>query len=353
MILSSGIGTYLRNLLFELRESPFRIELIVSPQAVEKVSWLSAFELRPCTAPIYSISEQIELPKIIPSCDLFWTPHLNIPLLPVRAKRRVATVHDAYHLAFFSRLRLQEKCYTKLIFSRLKRYANRIITDSEFSKSELEKYAGLSQEKIDVVPCGVDMGFFSAASAETEREEALSSLPKKFILFVGNLKPHKNVQGLIKAFEHLQKRGFSDHALVIVGKKAGLRTAEHAFFSNPQVLFLENIEDKELPLVYRRAALTVLPSFYEGFGLPPLEAMGCGCPVVVSRAASLPEVCGPAAEYVDPYDPLDIARGVEKVLRDPALQSDLKQKGFERASQFSWKRAAERHLQIFEEVINA
>ncbi len=356
MLSSSGIGTYLRNLLVQLKDAPFRFKLIVRSDALQKHEWpidcLGEFDLIFCDAQIYSIQEQLQLPRLIPTCDLFWSPHFNIPFLPIRARKRVVTVHDAYHLAFFNRLRFFEKCYARAIFARLKNYADSFITVSQFSKTELCTYAKFSSEKIFPISNGIDHVRFAAK--DPEKIKALKQrycLPEKFLLFVGNLKPHKNVQGLIRAFHLLQETNPSDYGLVVVGKRAKLRTAEQQLPEDLKIFILEDIEDEELPLLYQSATLFILPSFYEGFGLTPLEAMSSGCPVVVSRVASLPEVCGNAAEYVDPYDVADIARGISKVLNNGVLQEELKRKGFEQAAQFSWKKAAMEHVRIFEEVL--
>ncbi len=353
MLLSSGIGTYLRNLLQRMQGGSFHLKLIVHPDAPQKLPWIKDFELIFCDAPIYSISEQLQLPRIVPASDLFWSPHFNIPLLPIRARQKIVTVHDAYHLAFFNHLKLAEKCYTKMVFSRLKRYADRIITVSQFSKMELSKRAGLPVEKVISISNGLDQELFSSKSPD--KFEALKkrhALPEKYILFVGNLKPHKNVQGLIQAFRCLQETALSEYGLVLVGKRANFRTVEQSLpVGERAVCILEDVSDEELPALYQHAQLFVLPSFYEGFGLTPLEAMSAGCPVIVSRAASLPEVCGEAAEYVEPHDVADIARGITKVLSAHAVQEELKCKGRERAAQFSWQKSAEKHMQIFEEVI--
>lgn len=352
MILHSGIGTYLRNLLPHFKESGAEVQLIVNPAAIERISWLPRFDLILSSAPIYSLKEQLQLPRIIPSCDLFWEPHFNIPLLPIRAKKRVVTVHDVYHLAHFSKLRLHEKLYAKLIFARLKKFADQIITISQFSKAEISKHTEIPQENIVPIYCGVDRAHFYPAAAHASSLKEKYGLPEKFILFVGNLKPHKNLRGLIQAFQHVRENGFSEYGLAIVGKGKNLFAAETAFSEKIDNLhFLQNVEDNDLPLLYQSASLFVLPSFYEGFGLPTLEAMSCGCPVVASKAASLPEVCGAAAEYVDPHDPLDIARGIKRVLSEPMLQQELKQKGFKQADAFSWKKAAQLHLQIFENMV--
>ncbi len=359
LILNSGIGTYLRNLLIRLKSAPFRITLILPKHAVAKLEWLSSFELIFSDLAIYSLQEQAALPFLVPRCDLFWSPHLNMPLFPIRAKRRLVTIHDVFPLAFFSLFGPVGKAYAKLLFLRAK-IADQIITVSQFSKEELLKYTSLSSSKIASIHSGVDRTHFTAQvdTMKIEEFKKKRALPEKFILFVGNLKIHKNLRGLVDAYRHLVMRGYADHALVVVGSRVNMRNVEEplaligndAFFSRA-VRFLDNIEDEELPLLYQSAKLTVLPSFYEGFGLTPLEAMSCGCPVVVSRVASLPEVCGDAVEYVNPYDAFDIARGIEQVLKENPQRETLIKRGLERCDKFSWDKTAQQHLKVIEETL--
>ena len=156
MIFSSGIGTYLKNLLLALKSSPFKCRLLMDPACIEKLSWLSHFEIIPLSAGIYSIQEQLKLPLLIPKCDLFWSPHYNVPVLPIRAKKRLVTIHDVYHLAYFSTLKWKEKVYAKGVISRAVKVSDQIITDSFFSEAEILKYTRAKKAKISVIPLGVD-----------------------------------------------------------------------------------------------------------------------------------------------------------------------------------------------------
>ena len=189
------------------------------------------------------------------------------------------------------------------------------------------------------------------------------NLPEKFILYVGNVKPHKNLIGLLKAFNlFIEKNGkngkneekFEDYKLVIIGKKEGFITADKEIFkileANPnlknKVLFTDYVENEDLPLIYNLANIFVLPSFYEGFGLPPLEAMASGTPAIVSNLASLPEICGEAAYYVNPHNINELADGIYKVLNDSKLQNELIRKGLERIKLFNWEQTAEKLINI-------
>ena len=334
MLNSSGIGTYLRNLILGLKDGPFRLHLIIQPSALQKYPWLASFDLIFGDFPIYSIEEQIKLPLLIPSCDLFWSPHFNIPLAPIRAKKRVVTIHDAYHLAFYSTLRPIEKLYAKYVIGKALKKSDCIITVSHFSKQELIKYTNAAPEKFKVIYHGVD---------QEEAPETFSRDP--FVLFVGNVKPHKNLKNLAKAME-----GVAGYSLVVAGKKTGFFHGENSAEFPPHVIFLGEVSHAELQLLYQKAALTVLPSFYEGFGYTPLEAMRWGCPTVVSKAASLKEICGNATHYVDPFDPNDIQKGILEVLNSSEKREALILQGKERIKLFTHQKEIEQHLSIFENL---
>jgi len=356
-IQNSGIGVYLRRLLpYILEDGSYRVSLLGKKQAVQEACAASELEgslegvtIIECGAGIYSLREQAEIPLKVPRCDIFWSPHYNIPILPIRARHRVVTVHDVYHLAYLHTLNRIERLYARTVISLAARLSEKVITVSAFSKSEIVKYTGIGPEKVEVIHNGVDsVGFQDAKSGDG----AGPSGP--YLLYVGNVKPHKNIIGLINAFAMVHK-SLPDLKLVIAGKKDsfihGIDNLDEYVANlgiDRQIVFTGFVEEDELYGLYKNARLFVFPSFYEGFGLPPLEAMASGVPVVASRTSSVPEVCGDAAMYVDPHDPQDIARGIIRVLREDSLRNELAGKGFARAACFSWKASAEKHMKIFE-----
>ena len=325
MAFSSGIGTYIRQLVPLLTD--FRITLLVDRIGSD---WCRKFEQIHFPVPIYSIQEQALFPIKVPRCDLFWSPHYNIPLLPIRARKRVVTIHDACHLALGS---WHQRVYAKMVMGKALHGSAKVITDSQFSKEEVYRYLGRSKKEVEVIQIAVNREIYFRRNASDEIRKKYR-LPEKFILFVGNHKPHKNIEGLVLAFSKLK---IPNLGLVVVGK--GTATGE--------------VLDKELPILYSMAEAFILPSFYEGFGLPPLEAMSCGCPTLVSRAASLPEVCGDASLYFDPWNAVEMAEAIQRVVANQTLRDELIQKGYERVQSFSWAKTAERHRQIFEEVCHA
>jgi len=349
MINYSGIGTYLKNLVPFFKDSIFSLKVLGNVREVKNFL-KDDTEIIPFGAPIYSISEQLSYPLIIPRCDVFWSPHFNAPILPIKAKKRIVTIHDVYHLAFYESFNSLQKVYIKLVINSAVNLSDKIITVSNFSKSEIIKYTKVNPEKIEVIYNGVDNNRFKILDRKV-LEPFRSKYPENFILYVGNVKPHKNLKNLLKAFSIIQKKNYKDYYLVIVGKKEGFITGDKEIFQiledsyelRTKVIFTGYIEDDELPVLYNLARLFVFPSLYEGFGLPPLEAMACGCPTVVSNLSAIPEVCGDASFYVNPLEPEEIALGILKVLNSDDLRKNLIEKGLERVKSFNWEKSAKKH----------
>lgn len=354
-IQNSGIGVYLQKLLpYILKNPDFHVRLLGRKLEIEGIlgeNEINEAEFIECGAGTYSFREQAELPLKVPPCDIFWSPHYNIPIPPVRAKHRVVTIHDVYHLAYIHTLRLVEKMYAGIVLPLAARLSERVITVSSFSKGEIVRHTGVRPEKVEVIHNGVDYPEFR--NAESDETMVPSG---RYVLYVGNVKPHKNITGLIKAFA-IFHRSFPNVKLAIVGKKDnfihGIRNPDELITGlgiDQHIVFTGFVGDHVLHSLYKKAFAFVVPSFYEGFGLPPLEAMASGVPVIASRAASIPEVCGDAALYVNPHDPQDIAQAIARVFRDDSLREKLILRGRIRAQRFSWQASAAKHMKLFEEL---
>jgi glycosyltransferase involved in cell wall biosynthesis len=354
-----GIGTYVRNVLKQLarQDEVNEYVLICRPEHVGL-----ARELGPNFTDIadgskpYSMAEQLSIPLDLRRhrIDLLHEPHYVLPpLVPCAA---VVTIHDCIHLRFPQYLpnRLAH-LYAKTFLWTATHQANRIITVSEASKRDILQYFRIPPEKIEVIYNGIDERFWIPPSEdEMERVRQRYQLTDPFILYAGNIRPHKNLERLIDAFQQLRRSGFDQLKLLIIGdeisKYATLRRAVHRHKLYKHVRFLGFVPDHTLAALYRLAAVFVFPSLYEGFGLPPLEAMASGTPVVTSNVSSLPEVVGDAALLVDPYDTEAIAGAVRMALTDEKLRADLRARGLARAREFSWASAAARVREIYEEV---
>ena len=355
-----GIGTYIQNILKNLEPAHFELTLILPPYLIEKRPDLKKFQVIPCQSPPYSIQEQLQLPRLIPPCNLFWSPHFNVPLLPIRARKRLVTIHDVFHLAYFSQLKFLEKCYAKMMISRAIRLSHQIVTVSRFTEDELIRLTSVKKEKIAVIPIGVDQKLFTPCFNEKKCDEIRKkySLPNRYFLFIGNQKAHKNFKGTVKSFSQFLLNTGADAYLILAGSGAGLRYVDDVaavLKKFPQlekrVVPLGFVAEKDLPFLYQFAVSLVFPSFYEGFGLPPLEAMSCHCPAIVSKVASLEEVCGDAVYYVDPYDCRTLAKGMELLWKDQIFRDSLIEKGKVHVKKFVWKDVAQKHLEFIHKVI--
>lgn len=358
MIRHSGIGTYLQNLIPRLAPK-LHLTLLGTKEAIQTFPWSNEVELINLHSSIYSIREQVELPRRIPPADVFWAPHYNLPLLPVRTKRVLLTIHDVYHLAFYGQLTPFQKFYAKTMIQTGMKKADRVITVSQFSKSEIVKYTSIAPEKIEVIHNGFDSALFNRWNAGAERETKIKRqrLPCSYLLYVGNVKPHKNLRNLLRAFLLIHEK-IPDHHLVIVGQTSGFITADRELFRllekstvvKHKVHFMGVVDSLDLAVIYAGAELLVFPSYYEGFGLPPLEAMASGCPVIVSKLGSIEEVCGEAALYVNPDDSTDIALHIIKMINNPSLRQEFILKGLERTKMFDWNTSAEKHFRIIKRL---
>jgi glycosyltransferase involved in cell wall biosynthesis len=342
MATSSGIGTYIRSLLPRIKDQ-YRLRLIVDPDSLTHCPELTNFDVVISKARVYSIQEQISLPLLIPRCDLFWSPHFNVPLAPIRARRRLVTIHDVFFLACPQDLGIAKRAYARLFFNAAVKRSHHVITDSQFSLGEICKFIGPYQEKITAISLGVDSSCYDQVRIDRE-----STILKRYILYVGNLAPHKNICHLIRSLDLVPP----DVHLVLVGKESEWDAWKSEVKQRPgRVTVCGKVSQETLVSLYQHAELLIHPSHYEGFGLTPLEAMSAGCPVVVSRAASLPEVCGDAAVYVDPYSVESIAKGILSVWGNEALKLELRSRGKKRVSLFDWDEAAQRHIEVIDRVL--
>src|SRR5712692_6885939 len=297
----------------------------------------------------YSLREQVTIPIKLRrlGAELLHSPHYVRPLLCTIPS--VVTIHDCIHLLFPEYLpsRMGWRYAHFMMGSAIRRSAL-VFTVSEAARGDILRfYPWADPERVLVVPNAIDATMLEdPGPEEMERVKERYQIRGRFVLFAGNIKPHKNLERLIVAFGLLKQRpGNDDVKLLIIGDEVNrygsLRRAVEAAGVRQDVRFFGFVPDHTLAALYRLASVFVFPSLYEGFGLPPLEAMACGTPVVTSSLSSLPEVVGDAAVLVDPYHPEDIARGLEDVLSDPALQADLSARGRARAHEFSWERSAQ------------
>jgi glycosyltransferase involved in cell wall biosynthesis len=354
MIESSGIGRYIESILSEIVEHFRDVVLLGDAVKLHKKLKLSKnFQVIPFTDSIYSLSEQLKYPFIIPECDIFFSPHYNVPLLPIRARYRVVTIHDVYHLAFRKELSFPQKLYAKLVMKCALEKSDAIITVSHFSKREILKYTSEKyKDKVSVIHNG-------EIFCEKEIRKGVRPISYPYFLFVGNVKPHKNLKRAIDAFRLLLlDTSVSEKSLrfIIVGEKENFITRDNDIVGYidgdkllcERVIFTGWVSDDELVCLYAHAQAFIFPSFYEGFGFPPLESMALQVPVITSNVSSIPEICGDAVLYFDPFNVEDIYAKMKQILFDENLRDILIKNGLNNLKLFTKKESISNHLRLFE-----
>ncbi len=288
--------------------------------------------------------------------DLFFNPTHYSPLM-INCPQVIAVLDVSYK--YFPEL-FKKKDLFKLRWwggYSIKK-ARKVITISQSSKDDIMKEYGISERKISVINVGVK----TLQASKMTKEELFTkyNLSYPYILFVGTLQPRKNITRLIEAYSQIASNGNrinSNEELVIIGRRGWqfdeILSAPEKYGVTRKVHFLEDVTDDDLPLFYKHAEVFVLPSLYEGFGLPVLEAMKYGCPVITSSVSSLPEAGGDAALYVDPKSVEDIASKIKKVLADKELREKMIKKGNAQVKKFSWEKAAREVISVFEETSKA
>jgi len=355
--LVGGIGTYTRHLLEGLWKhgTEFEVHAITREQHTEAVKqWCQRATV--VNTPIYTAREQWAIPRAARECDLLHVPHYNAPLL--QRSPLVITIHDVIHITDpGSRASFKAWAYARPVLCLAARKAQHIITVSEYSKAQIIERLGVPSAKVSTIYCGVNGEFLPM-----DREEAFKVVSTRlgvhepYLLYVGSLKRHKNVSTLLKAFALARERQDIPQRLLILGDDAQgkcelagecvrLRIGERTDF-------LPHVGQELLPKVYAAADALVMPSRIEGFGLPVLEAMACGTPVICSRAASLPEVGGEAVRYFDPQSPEDLADAIEQMVSSKEMRENLRARGLMRAARFPWRESIAKHLQVYQAVLS-
>lgn len=236
--------------------------------------------------------------------------------------------------------------------------ADHIITISEFSKSEIIKYLDIPSDKISVMPCGVDLNIYRPDYTSKEVEFTIEkyNINDEYILYLGTLEPRKNIERLIEAY-NLLKKSYARKVpkLVIAGKKGWMYDKIFHLVEELQlksdVIFTGYVNSEDIPMLFQGAKLFVFPSIYEGFGMPPLEAMACGTPVMVSNQASIPEVVGEAGYYINPYNVNDICDAMKTLIESNELRMRLREKGLLRAKNFTWNSSVIRLMDIYNKIL--
>jgi glycosyltransferase involved in cell wall biosynthesis len=288
---------------------------------------------------------------LVGSMDVFHSPDYVLP--PVRRGKKLVTVHDLSFLRYPEGAEPSLREYLIPAVFRSTKEADLVLADSENTRRDVVDLLGVPTERVEVIYPGVDRHFRPIEDREAlERIKELYRLSHPFLLSVGTLEPRKNLIVLLEAYALLRERHSLPHKLVIAGGKGwlyeGIFQRVEELSLTEEVVFLGYVPEEHLPALYNLADVLAFPSIYEGFGLPPLEAMACGTPVVTSDRSSLPEVVGEAGLMVPSDDHEALAEAIHQVVDDAAFREDLIRRGLARAAMFSWEAAGQKLLSVYE-----
>lgn len=357
----AGINWYIYNLLRHLpqvaghfRYTAFLSERRFLPEPPLTVGWSRLPTVR---APVRIFWEQAIQPVALRRArvDLLHAMAFVSPLvLPCPA---VVTVYDLSFLHFPASFRPLNRLYLRLFTGWSVRRARRVIAISESTRQEVVRLLGKPAEQVDVIYCGVDERFHPQDPSAVAAFRRDKGLPEQFVLFLGTLEPRKNIVSLLEAYARLvASDGGSVPALIVAGGKGwfyeDIFAAVERLDLTDRVILAGYVPEEEKPLWYNTAELFVYPSLFEGFGLPPLEAMACGTPVIVSDTSSLPEVVGDAGIKVPPGNVAALADAMAAMLCDPAVRAEWKQRGLAQAARFSWRETAQQTIHVYERALD-
>lgn len=359
----TGIQHYIRALVPELviQATSHEIVLYGEPAqlpvpAGERVRWVPAF--RPLRSGAQRVLwEQTVLPRLLrrDGVDIFFSPAFVLPISWGGAG--VITVHDLNFEVSPETIHPVRRAYLRRITRWSARRARMVIAVSQSTASDIARLYGVPNQKLVIIPYGLDALFNPGnARALEPMVRQRYSLPERFLLFVGTLEPRKNLPRLLEAYA-LARRQANLPPLVLVGapgwQHERILAQAHRLGIEQHILFAGYIPREHLPGVYASAAALLYPSLYEGFGLPPLEAMGCGTPVLASNASAMPEVVGDGGMLIDPRDTQQIADGILRVTLDEILRQQVIKRGLERVRLFRWEDAAGHTLRVLEEAYSS
>jgi glycosyltransferase involved in cell wall biosynthesis len=369
----AGIGRYTANLISHLSRlkefDQFNWILFVRKEDYQIINneYGKKFTCFIADFPHYSLAEQVLFPLSLyrAGCDLVHFPHFNVPLLYF--KPFVVTIHDLikhqsrgpqtttkkpalYKIKFF---------FYRLVVSRSAKQAGKIFVPSRFVKNQIINHYRINEKKVVVTYEGVEDKFsissFQFPNKEKEKVLKKYQIKKPYLLYVGSVYPHKNINRLIKAVK-IAREKLPKLSLVVVCSRnvfwQRLKKVIHSIKADSYIKLTGFVPDEDLALLYQEATSFVFPSLMEGFGLPPLEAMASSCPVISSRATCLPEIYGQAALFFDPLNPKDIAKKIVTMVSDKKLQNQYRVRGQKKVTEYSWKKMAQETMGEYQSVIS-
>lgn len=357
-----GIGRYVFNLAqatIRLLSEDERLFLLHQPNQPSPwdLKTLDGEQVEMLKVPVspFTLRQQWSVPSLLRKAktNLYHSPYYLMPYRPNVPS--VVTIHDLIPLCFREYFTTAQRLIFAVTVRLAVRAATRVIAVSQATAQDLQQNLGLPECRLVVIPEAADPTFYPRPADEIKTLRRKRNLPKDYILYLGSNKPHKNLTRLVEAWARLKHTEYAiRNTLVIAGAwddrypEARQRADDLALGTS--VLWLGPLPEQDLPPLYSGATAFIFPSLYEGFGLPPLEAMACGAPVACSDTSSLPEVVGDAALLFDPTDVESIAETLRTLLKDEALRAELRAQGLKRAARFSWERTAKETLTLYRQV---
>ena len=345
----AGIGWYIFHVLSNLLQIDSKNTYVA--YSSKQIDFPDFPNLKKIVVPKDGLSWHLETAKRIvkDDIDIYWS--ISSPIVPALTKvPTIYTIHDLTNIFYPQYHKLKGRLIDKLFLAKAVKKTNKIIAISDATKKDIVKLFPSTQEKISVTHLGYDKVFKPLPKKEIETHLEKYKLNSGYVLYVGTLEPRKNIETILKAYSLIDSGVQNMHPLVIVGKKGWKYEKIFEVFKElglkEKVRFLDYLDFEDLPALYNGASVFVFPSFYEGFGLPPLEAMACGTPVITSNVSSLPEVVEDSGILVDPLDTELIAKNIEAILTDNDLRFELSEKAIKQSSKFSWGKTAKQTLNI-------
>lgn len=357
----AGVGWYSYHLIQELKKAPLKsgdkfilysFDELKGDLAQLPEGWQS----RKLFWPLKYLWTQIRLSWeiFLNPPDVLFVPAHCLPL--ICGTKSVITIHDLGFKRFKKAYSLGQRLYTSFVYWWAVKYADKIIVPSEFTKKELTELYTIKKEKITVIHEGYDNKRFYLIQDRKKADLILEKykIKRPYFLYVGRLETKKNTAGLIKAYNKLCTLNSNVPQLVLVGKPGygykKIRNQSSGCRKNKNIKEIGYVDNDDLVFLYSGAEAFIFPSFYEGFGLPVLEAMACGCPVLASNAGSVPEVGGQAALYFSPNNTDSLVKAIEKIMKDKGFKEKLKEKGLKRIKDFSWEKCAQETIKVFHSI---
>lgn len=351
----AGISKYTEELIRQFINEDYSVDILMRNEFREKYQMEKIlFNDKNITSSMQRIiEEQYKQAKKYKQYKLVHFPDYASPVF--YQGRKVVTIHDMAMHTMRDKYTLTQNITKNILLTNTIKHADRLICISEFTRRELLRYYPEVESRVRVIHSGIAFPEYRMNTIDEKNTLEKLGVKKEYLLYVGTVAPHKNIEKLIMAYKHLKSLGYP-HQLVIVGKKGWLVKSIYEIVEKEKlqddIIFTGFVMQSELEVLYRRATCFVSVSLYEGFGFPPLEAMGRGCPVLVSEIEAFKEICQDNALYCEPTQIADIVKKIELMITNDKLRNELRDKGLAHVKKFSWEKTAQQTMIVYKELLD-